>query len=520
IHFDAITCESCKAFFRRNALNNQDKYICKFAGNCEIDVGNRICCKKCRLDKCFAVGMKSSLIITKPNDGNNSHINAYNKNAQHLNDDKILINSSVLNVNNHKTLNKKRLKLANNSQLNQLNDNNCVSNNTLQNIMVPIMKPISDYSNTFNELEGNRLGELLDALKLMVYPVVNTGDQLIVHHFSEAYDVLYEFKEIEIQNIIKMSKCLHKFKTLIDHDQLILIKYSAIEIDTLRLLLNFNYGDMAWNKKGRFNVRLDSFKANENMDEYNLHIDFLTNFEWDSDILVIHLTTGTTNYWAMDREAIGGTMLSPEYTSGNTIFSSQTGCRTASEELPPFGCLISANRADRSRVGSFARTLNVNKLSRQLWARLVVAVGGHHWRQVSGKLYVQGFAVDDLHGLAFGHSAEVSALFKHHLFVVGVITGGADETDLAVRPVQSSAVRDNSGPEGHANRLPSTSQNRADTVVVNDRQSPSRVNAVEPVTSSHWAPAVPPLILHNRRIVSVVSFFFAFFLYLPSVAIT
>ncbi|XP_053212983.1 nuclear hormone receptor HR96-like isoform X1 [Panonychus citri] len=55
-NFGAITCESCKAFFRRTA-NERDKLACPFNDNCEITIATRKHCRKCRLEKCFAVGM-------------------------------------------------------------------------------------------------------------------------------------------------------------------------------------------------------------------------------------------------------------------------------------------------------------------------------------------------------------------------------------------------------------------------------------------------------------------------------
>ncbi|CAF5041405.1 unnamed protein product, partial [Rotaria socialis] len=54
-NFDAISCESCKAFFRRNALFNTDRLKCRRDGACEISVGTRRRCKSCRLNKCFTV---------------------------------------------------------------------------------------------------------------------------------------------------------------------------------------------------------------------------------------------------------------------------------------------------------------------------------------------------------------------------------------------------------------------------------------------------------------------------------
>ncbi|XP_076466050.1 uncharacterized protein LOC143297522 isoform X2 [Babylonia areolata] len=61
-NFDAITCESCKAFFRRNALR-MERMNCLFTGECEINIQTRRFCPTCRLKKCFAVGMKADLIL-------------------------------------------------------------------------------------------------------------------------------------------------------------------------------------------------------------------------------------------------------------------------------------------------------------------------------------------------------------------------------------------------------------------------------------------------------------------------
>lgn len=63
LNFNAVTCESCKAFFRRNALGKT--LACPFAGQCKISVITRRFCQKCRLDKCFSVGMKKEHIMSE-----------------------------------------------------------------------------------------------------------------------------------------------------------------------------------------------------------------------------------------------------------------------------------------------------------------------------------------------------------------------------------------------------------------------------------------------------------------------
>lgn len=64
-NFDQITCESCKAFFRRNALKLTEKFRCRQNNNCVITVSTRKRCKRCRLSKCFQVGMRKEWILSE-----------------------------------------------------------------------------------------------------------------------------------------------------------------------------------------------------------------------------------------------------------------------------------------------------------------------------------------------------------------------------------------------------------------------------------------------------------------------
>ncbi|XP_066253289.1 nuclear hormone receptor HR96 [Euwallacea similis] len=62
-NFNAVTCESCKAFFRRNALI-QKEFRCPFTNDCKITTVTRRFCQKCRLDKCISIGMCKDLIMS------------------------------------------------------------------------------------------------------------------------------------------------------------------------------------------------------------------------------------------------------------------------------------------------------------------------------------------------------------------------------------------------------------------------------------------------------------------------
>lgn len=63
-NFNVITCESCKAFFRRNA-NKEKEIRCPFNEQCDINIVSRRFCQRCRLQKCFGVGMKKEWIMTE-----------------------------------------------------------------------------------------------------------------------------------------------------------------------------------------------------------------------------------------------------------------------------------------------------------------------------------------------------------------------------------------------------------------------------------------------------------------------
>ncbi|KAH9407863.1 Ligand binding domain of hormone receptors protein [Tyrophagus putrescentiae] len=60
-NFSVMTCESCKSFFRRNA-SKMDTFKCRKTGTCEVDDSTRKCCPKCRLSKCFQMGMRKEII--------------------------------------------------------------------------------------------------------------------------------------------------------------------------------------------------------------------------------------------------------------------------------------------------------------------------------------------------------------------------------------------------------------------------------------------------------------------------
>jgi len=67
-HYGSVACYSCRAFFRR-AVGEQKKYDKCIRGgeNCVVDVVTQTNCKKCRLKKCFEIGMRPDKVAQRKN---------------------------------------------------------------------------------------------------------------------------------------------------------------------------------------------------------------------------------------------------------------------------------------------------------------------------------------------------------------------------------------------------------------------------------------------------------------------
>ncbi|CAG2161705.1 unnamed protein product [Oppiella nova] len=173
-HFKAISCESCKSFFRRNALRNADSFNCYLGGNCSINVETRKWCKKCRLDKCLAVGMKTKLIFTdKQNEVRKRIVEENRENKRKVMDKSR--DDSVLNSTTSPPPDVLNMEINISPELSDSTSLFIDSNELISNEIIPIVRPITDHRNQFNELESNRLSELLGALKC------KSTDQYLYH---------------------------------------------------------------------------------------------------------------------------------------------------------------------------------------------------------------------------------------------------------------------------------------------------------------------------------------------------
>ncbi|VDK17591.1 unnamed protein product [Anisakis simplex] len=56
-YYGVAACHGCKCFFWRSVKGNA-KYVCRYDGNCAINVNGRNSCRYCRFNRCLQAGMK------------------------------------------------------------------------------------------------------------------------------------------------------------------------------------------------------------------------------------------------------------------------------------------------------------------------------------------------------------------------------------------------------------------------------------------------------------------------------
>jgi hypothetical protein len=64
-HFGGISCESCKAFFRRSVQKNRwEEYKCSYKSECKMNTNTRKICQYCRYNMCLSIGMRPKWVLS------------------------------------------------------------------------------------------------------------------------------------------------------------------------------------------------------------------------------------------------------------------------------------------------------------------------------------------------------------------------------------------------------------------------------------------------------------------------
>ncbi|XP_054844270.1 bile acid receptor isoform X1 [Eublepharis macularius] len=200
-HYNALTCEGCKGFFRRSITKNA-VYKCKNGGNCEMDMYMRRKCQECRLQKCKQVGMLAECLLTE-----------------------IQCKSKRL---------RKTIPQPADQTIGEDNEG-------------PDFKQVSSTTKLYREKieltpeQQNLLHYIMDSYNKQRIPP-EVSKKLLQEEFSaeENFLILTEMATSHVQVLVEFTKRLPGFQTLGHEDQIALLKGSAVEAMFLRSAEIFN----------------------------------------------------------------------------------------------------------------------------------------------------------------------------------------------------------------------------------------------------------------------------------------
>ncbi|CAG2172125.1 unnamed protein product [Oppiella nova] len=246
-NFNIISCQSCKQFFRRHAFKPTDS-TCMFDHTCDINVHTRSFCIECRLDKCITMGMKREFIKIHKN-----YDRKRQKDSQKANKNKVSYNKTpsdhklgytsdmnspdihYTDITSHTKHTNDYRKHSTDSQTTDPSEltSDSHSSEELSLSVIPVHRPLMDYRNQFNELEGKKLWELLTATQILndrKTLTYDTNDDKM-NNSQEMAGNRFEYR---FMSYIQMSKRLSAFNDLCENDRMALIKGGCFDLTTIR----------------------------------------------------------------------------------------------------------------------------------------------------------------------------------------------------------------------------------------------------------------------------------------------
>ncbi|MCJ8734735.1 hypothetical protein PDJAM_G00238790 [Pangasius djambal] len=204
-HYNALTCEGCKGFFRRS-VTKKAVYRCKSGGSCEMDMYMRRKCQDCRLRKCRAVGMLAECLLTEVQ----CQSKRLRKGAKHRGD-----SLSVLAAEDEES---------------------SESRNVSSTSRLPAPARVPSGLSREQKCVLNRIVEAYRRYR------AQDGTRFRVSQWSclqDGADRLTDLTPLEIERLLQFSKSIPGFELLDSADQSILLSSSSVEVMFLLLAQQF-----------------------------------------------------------------------------------------------------------------------------------------------------------------------------------------------------------------------------------------------------------------------------------------
>ncbi|KAM8830252.1 vitamin D3 receptor A isoform 1-T2 [Synchiropus picturatus] len=251
-HFNAMTCEGCKGFFRRS-MKRKASFTCPFNGSCTITKDNRRHCQACRLKRCIDIGMMKEFILTDEEVQRKKDMILKRKEEEaareamkpRLNEEQTRIISCLVEA-HHKTYD------ASYSDFSRFRPPVREGPVTRSASRAASLHSLSDASSdSFNhspESVDNKMN--FNNLLMMYQDGASSPDSSEEDTKLSMLPHLADLVSYSIQKVIGFAKMIPGFRELTAEDQIALLKSSAIEIIMLRSNQSFNLEDMSWSCGG------------------------------------------------------------------------------------------------------------------------------------------------------------------------------------------------------------------------------------------------------------------------------
>ncbi|KAJ0036604.1 hypothetical protein NQD34_005281 [Periophthalmus magnuspinnatus] len=251
-HFNAMTCEGCKGFFRRS-MKRKANFTCPFNGSCTITKDNRRHCQACRLKRCIDIGMMKEFILTDEEVQRKKEMIMKRKEEEaareamkpRLNDEQARIISSLVEA-HHKTYH------ASYSDFSRFRPPVREGPVTRSASRAASLHSLSDASSdSFNHSPESVDSKMNFSNLLMMYQDgASSPDSSEDDTKLSMLPHLADLVSYSIQKVIGFAKMIPGFRDLTPEDQIALLKSSAIEIIMLRSNQSFSLEDMSWSCGG------------------------------------------------------------------------------------------------------------------------------------------------------------------------------------------------------------------------------------------------------------------------------
>ncbi|CAF3203965.1 unnamed protein product [Rotaria socialis] len=213
-NFDQITCESCKAFFRRNALNNSNRLKCRAGINdCVITLETRKRCKYCRLKKCFNKGLRKEWIMSEEEKRTKKQKIEDNRRLRAISQ-----SLSMLSKSSYSPL------IVPDDKHSQFSFENC--DDTFD-------EDSNEYKYFLQDNDRSLLTTIEEhytqAVRLNI-SVIKGYDNPCLRNLNDFVDVLNEPAHISALRMITLLKLTQEFNSLHEDDRLVLVKHNLMAI--------------------------------------------------------------------------------------------------------------------------------------------------------------------------------------------------------------------------------------------------------------------------------------------------